>query len=80
MRYFLWIRLIRVRKVTDFFQKMEKDTRVNYMLTRIVKLIAIKFYCMHIVAFLFYYLVATLSQSKKGYTWIGNSKYWEDFS
>ena len=66
-------------KVTDFFQKMEKDTWVNYMLTRIVELIAVKFYCTHIVAFVFYYLVATLPQSKEGYTCIANSKSWEDF-
>ena len=58
---------------------MEKDTRINYMLTRIVKLIAVELYCMHTVACVFYYLVTTLPQSEEGYTWIRNSKCWEDF-
>ena len=80
MRYLLWIRLIRVRKVTYFFfQKIEKDTWINYMLTKIVKLIAAELYCMHTVACVFYYLVTTLPQSEEGYTWIRNSKCWEDF-
>ncbi|KAJ9682565.1 hypothetical protein PVL29_018480 [Vitis rotundifolia] len=74
VRYLLWIRLIRVRKVTDFFQKMEKDTRINYMFTRIVKLIHVELYCTHTAACVFYYLATTLPQSEEGYTWIGSLK------
>lgn len=74
VRYLLWIRLIRVCKVTDFFQKLEKDTRINYMFTRILKLIAVELYCTHTAACVFYYLATTLPQSEEGYTWIGSLK------
>ncbi|PKA47189.1 Potassium channel KOR1 [Apostasia shenzhenica] len=72
LRYLLWIRLCRVRKVTDFFQKMEKDIRINYLFTRIVKLIAVELYCTHTAACIFYYLATTFPESKEGYTWIGS--------
>lgn len=72
MRYLLWIRLTRVRKVTDFFQKLEKDIRINYLFTRIVKLIAVELYCTHTAACIFYYLATTLPEAKEGYTWIGS--------
>ncbi|KAJ0981246.1 hypothetical protein J5N97_009501 [Dioscorea zingiberensis] len=74
VRYLLWIRLIRVRKVTDFFHKMEKDIRINYLFTRIVKLIAVELYCTHTAACIFYYLATTLPASMEGYTWIGSLK------
>ncbi|XP_020090467.1 potassium channel KOR1-like isoform X2 [Ananas comosus] len=72
VRYLLWIRLTRVRKVTDFFQKLEKDIRINYLFTRIVKLIAVELYCTHTAACIFYYLATTLPEAKEGYTWIGS--------
>ncbi|XP_057807219.1 potassium channel SKOR isoform X2 [Salvia miltiorrhiza] len=74
VRYLLWIRLIRVRRLTDFFQRMEKDIRINYLFTRIVKLIAVELYCTHTAACIFYYLATTLPQEKEGYTWIGSLK------
>lgn len=74
VRYFLWIRLSRVRKVTSFFQKMEKDIRINYLFTRIIKLIAVELYCTHTAACIFYYLATTLPPEKEGYTWIGSLK------
>ena len=74
MRYLLWIRLSRVRKVTKFFQSMEKDIRINYMFTRIVKLLAVELYCTHTAACIFYYLATTLPPSQEGYTWIGSLK------
>lgn len=74
MRYLLWLRLCRVRKVIGFFQKMEKDIRINYLFTRIVKLIVVELYCTHTAACIFYYLATTLPQSKEGYTWIGSLK------
>ncbi|PSS26770.1 Potassium channel SKOR like [Actinidia chinensis var. chinensis] len=74
LRYLLWIRLIRVRKVTDFFQKMEKDIRINYMFSRIVKLIVVELYCTHTAACIFYYLATTLPAEQEGYTWIGSLK------
>ncbi|XP_050270068.1 potassium channel SKOR-like isoform X2 [Quercus robur] len=74
VRYLLWIRLSRVRKVTKFFQSMEKDIRINYMFTRIVKLLAVELYCTHTAACIFYYLATTLPPSQEGYTWIGSLK------
>ncbi|XP_047954448.1 potassium channel SKOR-like isoform X1 [Salvia hispanica] len=72
VRYLLWIRLIRVRRLTDFFQRMEKDIRINYLFTRIVKLIAVELYCTHTAACIFYYLATTLPEEQEGYTWIGS--------
>ncbi|KAF5480040.1 hypothetical protein F2P56_000815 [Juglans regia] len=74
VRYLLWIRLSRVRKVTVFFQNMEKDIRINYMFTRIIKLLAVELYCTHTAACIFYYLATTLPPSEEGYTWIGSLK------
>ncbi|KAF8370220.1 hypothetical protein HHK36_031751 [Tetracentron sinense] len=74
VRYLLWIRLSRARKVTNFFQKMEKDIRINYEFTRIVKLIVVELYCTHTAACIFYFLATTLPQSEEGYTWIGSLK------
>ncbi|KAK3132094.1 hypothetical protein QOZ80_6AG0515690 [Eleusine coracana subsp. coracana] len=72
VRYLLWIRLTRALKVTDFFWHLEKDIRVNYLFTRIVKLIVVELYCTHTAACIFYYLATTLPQSMEGNTWIGS--------
>ncbi|BFG25530.1 hypothetical protein CerSpe_118040 [Prunus speciosa] len=74
VRYLLWIRLSRVRKVTKFFQDLEKDIRINYNFTRIIKLLLVKLYCTHTAACIFYYLATTLPASQEGYTWIGSLK------
>ncbi|KAK8494265.1 hypothetical protein V6N13_138578 [Hibiscus sabdariffa] len=74
VRYLLWIRLYRVHKVTDFFRNMEKDIRINYLFTRIIKLIFVELYCTHTAACIFYYLATTLPPEKEGYTWIGSLK------
>ncbi|KAH7850158.1 hypothetical protein Vadar_028612 [Vaccinium darrowii] len=74
VRYLLWIRLSRVLKVTDYFYKMEKDIRINYHFTRIIKLIAVQLYCTHTAACIFYYLATTLPVEQEGYTWIGSLK------
>ncbi|XP_031115860.1 potassium channel SKOR-like [Ipomoea triloba] len=74
VRYLLWIRLCRARRVTAFFQKLEKDIRINYLFTRIIKLITVELYCTHTAACIFYYLATTLPEQKEGYTWIGSLK------
>ncbi|GFP94887.1 potassium channel skor [Phtheirospermum japonicum] len=74
VRYLLFIRLTRVRKVISFFQRLEKDIRINYLFTRILKLIAVELYCTHTAACIFYYLATTLPEEKEGYTWIGSLK------
>ncbi|CAM8976872.1 unnamed protein product [Rhodiola kirilowii] len=74
IRYFLWLRLSRLRKVTVFLQNLEKDIRINYLFTRIVKLIVVELYCTHTAACIFYYLATTLPPEQEGYTWIGSLK------
>lgn len=74
VRYLLWIRLTRALKVTEFFRDLEKDIRVNYLFTRIVKLIVVEIYCTHTAACIFYYLATTLPESMEGNTWIGSLK------
>ncbi|VAI72670.1 unnamed protein product [Triticum turgidum subsp. durum] len=72
VRYLLWIRMTRTQKVTQFFRDLEKDIRVNYLFTRIVKLIVVELYFTHTAACIFYYLATTLPESMEGYTWIGS--------
>lgn len=74
VRCLLWIRLIRVRKIFAFFQNMEKDIRINYQFTRIIKLLFVELYCTHTAACIFYYLATTLPKEQEGYTWIGSLK------
>lgn len=64
--------MTRVTKVTEFFWRLEKDIRVNYLFTRIVKLIVVELYCTHTAACIFYYLATTLPESMEGHTWIGS--------
>ncbi|XP_071707836.1 potassium channel SKOR-like [Rutidosis leptorrhynchoides] len=72
VRYLLLIRLVRARKVLEFFSKLEKDIRVKYLFSRIIKLIAVELYCTHTAACIFYYLATTLPPSHEEYTWIGS--------
>ncbi|KAL2898579.1 Potassium channel SKOR [Bienertia sinuspersici] len=65
-------RLCRVRKITYYLQKMEKDIRINYFFARIVKLLAVELYCTHTAACIFYYLATTVPKQEEGYTWIGS--------
>lgn len=60
--------------MTEFFEKLEKDIRLNYLCTRIVKLFVVELYCTHTAACIFYYLATTVPESKEGYTWIGSLK------
>ncbi|KAK1586734.1 hypothetical protein Q3G72_005621 [Acer saccharum] len=74
VRYLLWIRLSRVCRVSEFFDKLEKDIRIKYLFTRIVKLLVVELYCTHTAACIFYYLATTVPPAKEGYTWIGSLK------
>ncbi|KAL8150722.1 hypothetical protein V2J09_020530 [Rumex salicifolius] len=74
VRCLIWIRLIRVRKVLAYFKRMEKDIRISYLFTRIVKLLFVELYCTHTAACIFYYLATTLPEEQEGYTWIGSLK------
>lgn len=64
--------MCRVRKVHYFLQKMEKDIRINYLFTRIIKLVTVEIYCTHTAACIFYYLATTVPEREEGYTWIGS--------
>ncbi|CAK7324876.1 unnamed protein product [Dovyalis caffra] len=72
VRYMLWIRLSRAKRVTEFFERLEKDMRINYLFTRIVKLLVVELYCTHTAACIFYFLATTMPPSHEGYTWIGS--------
>ncbi|KAL1365986.1 hypothetical protein HN51_013909 [Arachis hypogaea] len=74
LRYLLWIRLTRAARVTEFFETLEKDIRINYLFTRIVKLLVVELYCTHTAACIFYYLATTIPPSRESYTWIGSLK------
>ncbi|KAM3703026.1 hypothetical protein ACJW31_04G066200 [Castanea mollissima] len=74
VRYLLWIRLSRALRVTEFFEKLEKDIRINYLATRILKLFVVELYCTHTAACIFYYLATTVPPANEGYTWIGSLK------
>lgn len=72
VRCLLWVRLYRVRKVTSFFHRLEQDIRINYLFTRIVKLLTVEIYCTHSAACIFYYLATTLPPTQEKLTWIGS--------
>ncbi|KAF9671269.1 hypothetical protein SADUNF_Sadunf12G0029800 [Salix dunnii] len=72
VRYMLWIRLSRAKRVSEFFERLEKDIRIKYLFTRIVKLLVVELYCTHTAACIFYYLATTMPPSQEGYTWIGS--------
>ncbi|XP_006652326.1 potassium channel KOR2 [Oryza brachyantha] len=72
VRYLVWLRLYRARKIMAFFKKVEKDIRVSYLFTRIVKLITVELYCTHTAACVFYYLATTLPPAREEGTWIGS--------
>lgn len=51
---------------------MEKDIRINYLVTRIAKLLLAELYCVHTAACVFYYLATMVPQEQEGNTWIGS--------
>lgn len=60
--------------MTELFERLEKDIRLNYLFTRIIKLFVVELYCTHTAACIFYYLATTLPPWEEGYTWIGSLK------
>lgn len=66
------LRLWRLRRVSRFFTRLEKDIRLSYFWIRIMKLICVTLLAVHCAA-CFYFLLATLypkDQDEK--TWIGS--------
>lgn len=74
VRYLLWTRLYRVRKINHFFIKIERDIRINYLYVRIAKLITVQLFSVHTAACIFFYLATTMPPEQEGYTWIGALK------
>ncbi|RLM73921.1 hypothetical protein C2845_PM15G09520 [Panicum miliaceum] len=72
VRCLVWLRLYRARKIMTFFKTMEKDIRISYLFTRIVKVITVELYFTHTAACVFYYLATTLLPAREGGTWIGS--------
>ncbi|KAK1310313.1 Potassium channel KOR2 [Acorus calamus] len=72
VRCLIWLRLSRARNIKSFFQRLEKDIRVNYPFTRIVKLTMVELYCTHTAACIMYYLATTIPPEMEGYTWTGS--------
>lgn len=64
------LRLWRLRRVSEFFSRLEKDTRFSYFWTRYVKLICVTLFAVH-TAGCFYFWLAT-HYRVSGDTWIGS--------
>ncbi|XP_010254156.1 PREDICTED: potassium channel KAT3-like isoform X2 [Nelumbo nucifera] len=65
------LRLWRLRRVSELFTRLEKDTRFSYFWTRYCKLIAVTLFAVH-SAGCFYYWLAT-HYPEKSKTWIGSA-------
>ncbi|XP_057959615.1 potassium channel KAT3 isoform X2 [Malania oleifera] len=63
------LRLWRLRRVSELFSRLEKDTRFSYFWTRYCKLISVTLFAVH-SAGCFYYWLATHHKSESD-TWIG---------
>ncbi|GJW47034.1 potassium channel KAT3 [Tanacetum coccineum] len=64
------LRLWRLRRVSDLFSRLEKDTRFSYFWTRYIKLICVTVFALHSAA-CFYYWIATHHHPSED-TWLGS--------
>ncbi|XP_071705090.1 potassium channel KAT3-like [Rutidosis leptorrhynchoides] len=64
------LRLWRLRRVSELFSRLEKDTRFSYFWTRYIKLICVTLFAIH-TAGCFYYWMAT-HHSPLEDTWLGS--------
>ncbi|KAK2661054.1 hypothetical protein Ddye_007587 [Dipteronia dyeriana] len=69
--YFNMLRLWRLRRVSKFFARLEKDRNYSYFWVRYIKLICVTLFTVHCAA-CFFYLLAQRYRDPKS-TWIGNS-------
>ncbi|XP_015692747.1 potassium channel AKT2 isoform X2 [Oryza brachyantha] len=63
------LRLWRLRKVKQFFTRLEKDIRFNYFWIRCARLIAVTLFLVHCAGCLYYLIADRYPQREK--TWIG---------
>ncbi|KAM3218428.1 potassium channel KAT3 [Capsicum annuum] len=66
-----FLRLWRLRRVSKFFSRLEKDTRFNYFWIRLCKLVCVTLFAVH-SAGCFYYCLATHYHTAEN-TWIGSN-------
>eukprot|EP00897_Mesotaenium_endlicherianum_P005480 jgi/Mesen1/4960/ME000248S04241 len=59
-RYFNWFKIYR------------KDTRYNYLVVRITRLVVVEVYYTHVAACIFYYLATTVPAAREADTWLGS--------
>nr|XP_043606616.1 potassium channel KAT3-like [Erigeron canadensis] len=64
------LRLWRLRRVSELFSRLEKDTRFSYFWTRYIKLICVTLFAIH-SAGCFYYWIATHHRPVED-TWLGS--------
>ncbi|KAF5482122.1 hypothetical protein F2P56_002714 [Juglans regia] len=65
------LRLWRLRNVSAFFSRLEKDTAYSYFCVRCAKLICVLLLAVHYAGCFYYYLAANFHDPKR--TWIGAS-------
>ncbi|KAL3566165.1 hypothetical protein D5086_031580 [Populus alba] len=73
--YFSMLRLWRLRRVSKFFSRLEKDRNYNYFVVRCVKLICVTLFVVHMAGCFYYRIAVNYKDPSK--TWIGSV--WEDF-
>ncbi|KAL9176909.1 hypothetical protein ABFS82_01G025100 [Erythranthe guttata] len=64
------LRLWRLRRVSELFSRLEKDTRFSYFWTRYCKLISVTLFAVHIAGCFYYWLAIHYHVSDD--TWIGS--------
>ncbi|KAJ0799287.1 putative cyclic nucleotide-binding domain, potassium channel, voltage-dependent, EAG/ELK/ERG [Helianthus annuus] len=64
------LRLWRLRRVSELFSRLEKDTRFSYFMTRTIKLICVTLFAVHSAACFYYWIAAHHHISQD--TWIGS--------
>ncbi|OMO61840.1 hypothetical protein CCACVL1_23217 [Corchorus capsularis] len=69
------LRLWRLRRVSELFKRLEKDTRFSYFWTRLLKLIGVTVFAVHSAGCFYFFLAAHHKDPVK--TWIGSEV--EDF-
>ncbi|KAJ6373052.1 hypothetical protein OIU76_027397 [Salix suchowensis] len=63
------LRLWRLRRVTELYKRLEKDTRFSYFYTRLLKLISVTLFAVHSAGCFYYWLAAHHDTASN--TWIG---------
>jgi potassium channel len=69
-RYLSLLRLWRLRRVSELFAKLEKDVRLNYYWTRLVKLVGVTLLAVHAAACVLLWMASHYSGPKER-TWLG---------